>query len=368
MIKPYIKALIFFLFAPFSVFAASYFELQAPPSFADHIKLIHAKDHVDKGWLPELTGLPDQDQIAMLTQALIDLLEKYQDPDPRCKSINLHLKMLMFQHFLIYQHLVNAQGIYLDDKIANQWAHIMAMILKESSGDSTSITDMSGKTITTNRARTNIYQWRKMFTLMQTKGVQMNYQTNFGLTQLSADRLSDAFNIAKALLHNRAFLEGKEGADTPGKIELNTAIAIRRLIWFYQDFAQGRTSESEDRIPEQDINKPAYQARYFKGLELALVYCGTRFMFRKDCLKDCEERNARLKQAMASIAYCKLGNSQQGYGVSEMDETCFARWVTLCPALNIDIAILTPLAYFATRNVLPVCEKTFKRLLIKKQE
>ncbi|MBA3536692.1 MAG: hypothetical protein H0T84_08805 [Tatlockia sp.] len=76
----------------------------------------------------------------------------------------------------------------------------------------------------------------------------------------------------------------------------------------------------------------------------------------------------RLKNALGSIAYCKLGNAKSGYGKNEFDEKCFAEWVTLCPGLNIDIALLTPLSYFATRNEKPVCEETFKRLLIKRPE
>ena len=75
-----------------------------------------------------------------------------------------------------------------------------------------------------------------------------------------------------------------------------------------------------------------------------------------------------LARAMGSIAYCKFGNSQTGYGMNEFDEKCFAEWVTLCPALNVDIAALTPLSYFATRNVSPVCEDMFNQLLIKQPE
>jgi hypothetical protein len=359
------KILITMVFlVPLMAYSAPYFDEHAPPSYADYIPLSHAKDSLDKGWLPLLTGLPDEDQVALLTQYMLDTIK--QEKDPKCTSINVHLRKIIFQHFLIYQHLVNAQHVYLDDKIAHQWAHVLAMILKESSGDSTSITDMNGDSISTYRSKTNLQQWQKIITLSNQGKVQMNSQTNFGLTQLSSDRLTDAFHLAKNQRYDTAFLEGKEGASTPGKIKLNTAIAIRRIIWFYQDFAQGRTSESESRIPKKDIYKPEFYERYQAGLNLALLYCGTGFMFRGKSFEDGGKKMSLLKKAMASIAYCKLGNSQAGYGVNEIDEKCFAEWVTLCPALNIDIATLTPLSYFETRGATPVCEGTFKQLITTK--
>ena len=173
-----------------------------------------------------------------------------------------------------------------------------------------------------------------------------------------------AIKLADTEKNNTTFLEGKEGVLTPGKQKLNTAIAIRRLIWFYQDFAQGRITQSDMRIHERDLAKPEFYARSQAGLKMALLYCGTHFMFRDG--KNSEKLDSDLQDAMASIAYCKFGNATVGYGQSEFDEKCFASWVTLCPALNIDIATLTPLSYFATRNVNPVCEETFKQLLVKK--
>ena len=196
--------------------------------------------------------------------------------------------------------------------------------------------------------------------------MHLDYQTNFGLTQTSADRLFNAFNLAKNQKNNTVFLQGKEGALTPGKKELNTAIAIRRLIWFYQDFAQGRISQSDARIHRRDITKPEFFERYQAGLKMALLYCGTHFMFRDGKSVNEKKLDLDLQSAMASIAYCKFGNAQIGYGKNEFDNLCFASWVTLCPALNIDIATLTPLSYFATRKTSPVCEDTFRALLIKK--
>lgn len=345
-------------------YADPYFDETAPPSFADHIPMLHLKHDVDHGWLAALYGLPNPDQVKILTNRVVQIMN--EEKNDRCTSINVHLRMLIFQHFAIYQHMVNAQGIYFDEKIAHQWAHVLAMILKESSGDSTNITDMSGNSITTNRSKTNLRHWKEILKLTAQGPIHLNYQTNFGLTQTSADRLFDAFRLAKTQRHNAVYLEGKEGDLTPDRIKLNTAIAIRRLIWFYQDFAQGRISESEARIPEQLINTPEFSVRYKKGLNLALLYCGTRFMFREKPPNNEGTKTERLQNAMESIAYCKLGNVRSGYGANTMDEMCFAQWVTLCPALNIDIATLTPLSYFATRDARPVCEEIFKRLINKK--
>lgn len=344
--------------------AHPYFDKLAPPSFADPIPMSRSTNDVDHGWLAELIGLPNPQQVKIITQHVLKIMN--EETNQRCTSINVHLRMLMFQHFAIYQHMENAQDVYFNDKIAYQWAHVLAMILKESSGDSTSITDMSGHSISTYHSKTNLRQWREISNLTTQDRIQFNYQTNFGLTQMSADRLFDAFRLAKTQQYDSTYLEGREGIATPGKIVLNTAVAIRRLIWFYQDFSQGRTSESEARIPKQFINNPKYSARYKQGLNLALLYCGTRLMFRGKSLDSGMEKTEKLQNAMRSIAYCKLGNPQTGYGVNEVDEKCFAQWVTLCPALNIDIATLTPLSYFATRDALPVCEETFKRLINKK--
>ena len=364
MIKQSIKLIILVSLLPLMASAASSFEENAPPSFADNLHLSHSKDSIDHGWLPRLTGLPDKHKVTELTQQMADVMIK--DKDPKCISINPHLRMMIFQHFVIYQHMANAQNIYFDEKTAHKWAHLLAMTLKESSGDSTNITDMCGNTLEPHDSKTNLQQWKQILNLAKQRRIQLNDQTNFGLTQTSDDRLLDAFHLAKSQRYDTAFLEGKEGASTPGKIKLNTAIAIRRLIWFYQDFAQGRLSESEGRIHQQDIHEPKYASRYQEGLSMALLYCGTRFMFRGESLKKDGSETSKLKKAMASIAYCKLGNQQAGYGVNEVDETCFAELVTLCPALNIDIATLTPLSYFATQGQAPVCENTFKQLIHKK--
>lgn len=326
---------------------------------ADEIMLYGThKDPIDGHWLPNLTGLPPKSLVRLLTIPLMDMV--FNEKDKRCKAINPNLRMLMYQHFVIHQYMANAQGIYFDNKIARNWAHILAMILKESSGDSASVTDMKGRSISTFASQTNIQRWEKIMKLAASSSIPLNYQTNFGLTQMSADRLFIAFQLMKNQNFNTEFLEGNEYPSTPRKVKLNSAIAIRRLIWFYQDFAQGRVYQSDKRIHQRDINKPEFSHRYQAGLDRAILYCGTRFMFAAP------PKPEILRKAMAAIAYCKLGNAKKGYGKNEIDEKCFALWVTLCPALNIDIAILTPLSYFETRGEKPICEKAFEQLTVQK--
>lgn len=334
-------------------------EQNAPSSIADHLHLSHSKDPIDGGWLPNLTGLPTVAEMDEIDNTVKEAMN--EETDSRCKSINPQLRMLFFEHFAAYQKMANAQNIYLNDNNAENWGHVMAMTLKESGGDSTNITDFKGHSFGTSKGVSNLQRWQTILTLSAKTHIQLNFQTNFGLTQTSADRVFLAFKLASDQKYDTSYLEGVEGASTPHQVPLNTAIAVRRLIWFYQDFAQGRIIQSDKRIHKADITKPEYSERYNQGLEAALRYCGTQYMFVEG-----NAQTEKLKEAMASISYCKLGNPQQGYGKNEVDEKCFAQLVTLCPALNIDIATITPLEYFATRKEKPICVGTFKRLLTKK--
>lgn len=340
-------------------------ENHLPSSLASAADLIaKSKDPVDGHWLPNLTGLPNKEDIALLSKYVEQVLA--EEDENTCRSIDFNLKMLVFQHFMIHQHMANAQHVYFDDRSATKWAHVLAMVLKESSGDPTNITDMSGHSVSSYKAQTNLRQWKKILDRTIKSRIKLDYQTNFGLTQVSADRLFVVFHLAKNRSYNIEFLMGKHGILTPRKVALDTAIAIRRLIWFYQDFAQGRILQSDDRIHQKDIKKPEFSKRYKAGLEMALLYCGTRHLFHERHHIAGISYASKLQKAIASIAYCRLGTPKVGYGRDEYDEKCFAEWVTICPALNIDIALLTPLSYFQTRGAKPVCEKTFKRLINKR--
>jgi len=355
----FIKISIALLILFFLSFAISESWQVRKSSLADHLHLIHPKDPIDGHWLPNLRGLPDLAEIDDLDEMVVDVMQ--QETESRCNAINPRLRMLFFEHFVVYQKMANEQNIYLSKKTAQQWAKVMAMTLKESFGDSTNITDFRGHSYVTYGGISNLNRWKTILSLSAKTRIQLNFQTNFGLTQTSADRLFVAFKLAEDQKYNTSYLEGLDGAATPHKIPLNAAIAIRRLIWMYQDFAQGRVVQSDNRVHQRELNDPEKFAQQQAGLDAAIRYCGTQYMFAEG-----KEDPEKLKEAMNSIAYCKLGNAQRGYGMTEIDDKCFAQLVTLCPALNIDIAILTPLSYFATRNEEPVCEATFNRLLVEK--
>jgi hypothetical protein len=342
-------------------FAYPIFGEDALQPVASQSSSLEAKALEDSGWLPDIVGLPDAEEVENLTRHVIDVMAEEQDKE--CNAIDYNLRLVVFQNFAIYQRMANTQNFYFKDKLILKYAHVLAMILKESSGDPTNVTDMSGRSISTSKPNTNLQRWTDLLKSTMQRGIKFNYQTNFGLTQLSVDRLFVAFKLAHGADHGRDFLEGKYGDATPGRVTLDTAIAIRRLIWFYQDFAQGRLTQEDRPIPQEDIYKPGFNERYQTGLKLALLYCGTRFLYDVDKQYIWTNDDSTYENAIASIAYCKLGNSQTGYGKYEIDEQCFAEWVTLCPALNMNIALLTPLSYFQTRGNKPVCIDTFKRLV-----
>lgn len=333
-------------------------ERYATLSMQKNLHLKKLKDPIDGGWLPDITGLPTIDELEDMEDDLEQLVNEEKDLD--CRAIHPKLRKLFFEHFMVYQKMANAQDLYLNKNTAIHWAHIMALTLKESDGDSTNITDFEGHTYSPSKSIiSNLDRWRRILTLSSDTRIKLNFQTNFGLTQISADRVFVDLKLAKDQSQDTNYLEGLEGADTQDKTPMNTAIAARRLIWLYQDFAQGRIRQEDDRIHLRDSQKPENLERLDNGIEAAIRYCGTKYLFA-----EWETDKEKLKEAMASIAYCKLGHAKAAY--RDVDELCFAKIVTLCPALNIDIATLTPLSYFATRDTSPVCESTFMRLLTKK--
>ncbi len=341
-------------FMPFALLALEPHASKASSSLADHIPSTKSTNPKDKGWLANLKGLPTREEIEELSKHVDDVMKL--EKNKACTSINPRLRKMIFLHFATYQHLVNARGVYLTEKNIHHWAHVFGMLLKESSGDPTSVTAMSGRTFTNYQAKSDLDRWRKIVAISKKGNIPFNKQTNFGLTQLSVDRLFVALQLAQT----PAFLP--EGLD---KDDLDTAVAIRRLIWFYQDFAQGRLTQEHDRIHYHERGNPEYSTRFAFGTSMALLLCGTHYMYYEG-FHEKATGMADLADAMSSIAYCHLGNSHDGYGMTKVNAMCFAKWVTLCPTLNFDIAMLTPPEYFATRNAAPVCEGTFKALLTKK--
>lgn len=363
--RQYIKIVVGVFLSSLMVLAHPIFGDDAPKSDANQSQS-KAKGSVDSGWLPNITGLPDEQQVDVLTRHVTEVMAEEQDE--KCNAINYNLRLVVFQNFVIYQQMANAQNVYFKEKMALKYAHVLAMILKESSGDTTNVTDMTGRSVATSHSQPHLQEWKNLLKNTLRSRIKFNVQTNFGLTQLSPDRLFVAFKLAQSGGHGKDFLEGKSGANSAKKVVLNTAIAIRRIIWVYQDFAQGRLTQDDNRIHQEDIYKPEFNERYQRGLKLALLYCGTRYLFNADKQYVWENEYSTFENAMASIAYCKLGNSKKGYGKQDIDEQCFAEWVTLCPALNINIALITPLSYFQTRGEKPICVSTFMRLLNKKPE
>lgn len=361
--RKYIKVVVGVFLAVLMVLVYPIFGENTPKSVASQSQEPKGNKSVDSHWLPDIVGMPNEEQVESLTRHVAEVMAEEQDK--RCNSIDYNLRMVVFQNFVIYQHMANEQHYYFKEKIVQKYAHVLAMILKESSGDPTNITDMTGRTVSTSKPNASLEHWNDLLKLTTQHGVKLNIQTNFGLTQLSVDRLFVAFKVAHGADHSKDFLEGKYGDATPSRIDLDTAIAIRRLIWFYQDFAQGRLTQEDERIHQEDIYKPEFNERHQIGLKLALLYCGTRYLFKANNQSIWANEYSNYEKTIASIAYCKLGNAHAGYGKNDIDEKCFASWVTLCPALNMNIALLTPLSYFQTRGSQPVCLGTLNRLLIK---
>lgn len=177
-----------------------------PPLAIDKSELGKGKDAVDSGWLPDIIGLPNEEQVESLTRHVAEVMT--EEEDTNCNAIDYNLRMLVFQNFVIYQHMANAQHHYFKEKMVLKYAHVLAMILKESSGDPTNVTDMNGRSISTSRLGTNLLRWSKLLKLTMQNGIKLNYQTNFGLTQLSADRLFVAFKLAQGGVITKIFLRG----------------------------------------------------------------------------------------------------------------------------------------------------------------
>ena len=329
-----------------------YADKKIQTSIAQRIDVSKTHGKRQGGWLADLSVLPSREKIEQLSAHVDEVMQR--DKNPKCTAINPRLRKMIFLHFVTYQYMANRKNLYIPKKAIKHWAHVFGILLKESSGDTTNVTSMKGKTFTTYQAKSDLSRWRNIFNLGEKSNIPMNSQTNFGLTQLSADRLFIALDLAK----KPVYLRGRN-------IKINTAIAIRRLLWFYQDFAQGRLVQAQDRIHSSESGSPEYASRLQAGTSMALLLCGTNYMFQEGYNEKLEGQTD-LNQAMASIAYCRIGDNKIGFGKTDANKKCFANWVTLCPTLNYDIALLTPHSYFATRKAAPVCEETFAALRIEK--
>ncbi|MDE2291333.1 MAG: hypothetical protein KGL53_04560, partial [Elusimicrobia bacterium] len=202
----------------------------------------------DHHWLPDLQGLPQPPSEPPVAD---EVRQAAGGAEAGCSALNPGLRAMVFRHFQNFQALENAQGVYLDAAAAERWAHVLAMILKESSGDPTDVTDMRGRESGTYRPMTSLARWKALF---DHGNLAYNRQTNYGLAQLSYDRLSTPLGAPETPA--LGFIGGG-----PDAASLDTAHAARRLLWVYQDFAQGRVSPGDARIPAADRSKPEFAAR-----------------------------------------------------------------------------------------------------------
>lgn len=310
---------------------------------------IPVQDEEPPEGLADIEGLP---QVPSAPASVADEIRAAPGGDEAgCKDkVPAPLRAMVFRHYQNFQEMQNRQGVFFPEKAAVRASQLLGMVPKESAGDSTNVTDMTGKEVGTYQAQTTLDRWN---TLFKHDKIKYNKQTNWGLAQMSMDRLVVGFKVDTKL---DDFLPGDDTSAT-------SAQNVRRLLDFYQDFAQGRLEQHDRPITEKELADPkappAMKERARKGLQKALWHCGTRFLFKEG--QQGEAGAKALEQAMASIAYCDAGQAKPDLN-SDAQMKCFARWVTLCPALNLDIAILTPDSYFATRHAAPLCQATFRKL------
>jgi hypothetical protein len=192
-----------------------------------------------------------------------------------------------------------------------KFSKICGMIYKESSGNPVSCTDMHY-----NGSRTSVVEFCKNDSLASVsmynklrddKSISRNYQTNFGLLQLSADILT-----------------------------WNTSL---RSIF--------------EHVVEEVSSHP----------DSALSMCGSKCMF-SNCGDD-------LLDQMKKFSHCKLNyrkkvDSKKGETIPDItaDEiNCFDHWVSFCPNLNLALGMQLSDSYFESRKAPALCEDELSLIL-----
>jgi hypothetical protein len=317
--------------------------MQSSPPAARGITSVEPTEHL-AARLPDLTGIPADDEQAAQNVAA-DVRSAAGGDEASCAKIDPRLRAMVFRHYENLQMVANRRGQYFTSLEATTAAHITNMILHESSGNSCDVTDMKGDEVNTYKPVTNLKCWESLFSSAK---VQYNDQTNYGLAQQSPDRAEVSLAVNKIV-----------ASHLPSDVEPTTKAGTFELFHIYQQFAQGREQEGDQPIPQSAAELPENQARLKRGIQAALWHCGTRYLFEEGYQNAAGQ--AALEGAMQTIAYCDIGS---GGTLNSDQQKCFARWLTLCAALNIDIAALNPLSYFQTRGVQPVCATTFAKLTI----
>lgn len=260
----------------------------------------------------------------------------------RCSSIPKAIRAMVFEHFQLIRDQKAAAGKPLDEDDAHDFARALGRIPKESSGDPTCMTRMDSSQIGTYEAASDLEHWNALFE----NGYKMGTATNFGLLQVSTNRLTVGF-------------VGREPSDVLDALgdSLNPFVVMteeqtRRIFLGYVRFAQ---NELMTRNSVRDT----------------LRLCGTPFLYREG--QQGEKGLAALEKAMKSIINeipfevevdPKTRKQRRKWATRHAHVQAFGKWVTLCPNLGFDIGMIQPPEYFATetRNVI-ACEETFKALL-----
>ena len=202
-----------------------------------------------------------------------------------------------------------------DPNLANEalskFSKVCGMIYKESSGNPVACTDMkyngSHKAVVEfckNDSLASVSMFNK---LRSDETVTRNYQTNFGLLQLSADILTWNPNL-RSIFENVV----KEVSANPAK---------------------------------------------------AMVMCGSACVF-----SSCE---ADLLKKMDSFKNCKLDykkkfdakKKETRPDISADEINCFDHWVSFCPNLNIALGMKLPSSYFESRGAPSLCEDELSLIL-----
>lgn len=312
--------------------------------------LISVQSFADE--LPNITGMPQHPVGDAAPSVDAEIATAPGKNDASCAKVPANLRAMAFRHFENFQEMQNVQGTYFSERAAQRASHLLGMIPKESSGESTNVTDMKGREYASYKSVTSLERWNGLFS----KNLIYDKQTNYGLAQQSMDRLVSCFKVKSQL---DDFLGNPDDACSGAD--------VRKALAVYQGFAQGRLKQGDRALSEKELRDPDasedVKKRRKEGLDAALWHCGTRFMFQEG--KQGPEGQKKLEDAMAGLAFCDTGSLAPNMA-SDAQSKCFAKWVTLCPALNVDIAMLSPDSYFQTRNAPPLCEDTFAALTKRK--
>jgi hypothetical protein len=231
-----------------------------------------------------------------------DEVPQVENEDSNCKKVPASLRNLYYSHF---EKLAEGKDIQFRNDLAKRMAKLLGKTLKESSGNSASVTDMkmrgssnSVRVFFTENSKYNVessghlkisLEGRR--TLLNQSGVTMDKQTNFGLLQMSADRL----------------------------------------------YAQ----------KNRDLYE-SFKEVILSGSSKGAAYCGSYHVIRGT--------QSAIQAELETAASC-----DEGY-TSKSGILCFGKMMTICPALNIQLGLNAPAAYFATRKAAPKCSAAFSFL------